>query len=88
MKEELKKYLWDGAEGRDTLAYRRMCYDSRENVLRDYSREYLKEIYFKFYYQLDKRSRDFWKTVLGIPEEEVEKKAKKDFREACKIWNY
>ena len=84
----MKKYLWDGAKGEEALAYRRMCYDSRENVLRDYSREYLKEIYLKFYYQLDKRSRNFWKAVLGIPEEEIEKKVKKDFREACKIWNY
>lgn len=77
MDEKRKEYLWDGAKSEEILVYRRMCYDLCENVLRDYSREHLKEIYLKFYYQLDKRSRNFWKIILEIPDEEIEKKAKK-----------
>ena len=88
MTKEMKKYLWDGAKDEDTLALRRMCYDSYENVLKDYSVEYLKEIYLKFYYQMDKRNKNFWKIILEISDEEIERKAKKSFREACKIWDY
>ncbi|QER41879.1 hypothetical protein F1847_03620 [Thermodesulfobacterium sp. TA1] len=88
MKGETKKYLWDDAKSKDTLAFRKMCFEPYEILLEAYPLEYLKELYFKFYYQLDKRNKNFWKIILGISDEEINQKAKKGFREACKIWNY
>jgi hypothetical protein len=81
-------YNWDYTTDKELLAFREMCGEPYQKVLKKYSPEYLKKLYFKFYYQMDKRNRNFWKIILDISDEEIDQKAKKSFRESCKIWNY
>jgi len=84
----MKKYDWDRVENKEVLIFREMCGEPYEKVIKKYSPEYLKELYFKFYYRMDKRNKNFWKVILEISDEEIKQKAKKSFREACKLWNY
>jgi len=84
----MEKYLWDGTKSKDVLVFRKMCGEPYETLLKEYPVEYLKDLYFKFYYQMDKRNRNFWKIILEISDDEIAREAKKSFREACKIWDY
>ncbi len=85
---EDKKFLWDGAEDRETLIFRRLKYDDPIEVLKDYSIEELKAVFFKNWHNLDKKSFNFWKLVLEIDDEEFNRKAKKDFKTSIKLWSY
>ncbi len=88
LEDKERKFAWDGQRSRSVLIARRMAFDDPVEVFRDYGEEVLKEVFFRHYYLLDRRSRNFWKIILEISDEEVEKRAKKSIRESSKIWDY
>ena len=81
-------YEWDGVRDEETVILRRMLYDLPEEVLKDYGREKLKQVFFRRWYQMDSRNLNFWRFILEIDDEEFNRKARKDFRTSCRIWNY
>jgi len=72
--EEIKKreleYSWDGERRREVLIARRMNLDDPARVYRDYGREKLREVFRNQVTELDKLSRNYWKVILGISDEE------------------
>ncbi|SMP15283.1 hypothetical protein SAMN06265339_1378 [Desulfurobacterium pacificum] len=88
LKKEELKYSWDGNRTKSVLVARRMMYDNPRDVYREYGEEYLKEVFLRHYNLFNDVNRVFWKTILGISDEEIEEKTKGSFRNACKIWNY
>ena len=86
--------MFDGFEERRTEVFlgrqqnEEMMYDNPRDVYREYGEEYLKEVFLRHYNLFNDVNRVFWKTILGISDEEIEEKTKGSFRNACKIWNY
>ena len=69
-------FSWDGEENIEIIIFRRILYDSPEEVIREYGEERLKEIFWKFWFKFDKRNLSFWKLILGISDDEFRKKLK------------
>ncbi len=81
-------YSWDGEENPRVIIFRRMLYDSPKKVLEEYGKEKLREIFWEFWFQFDRRNLNFWKLVLEISDEEFKRKTKGSIRKAIKIWGY
>ena len=88
LKEKELSYAWDGTKDRDTLIFRRMLYDNPKDVLKDYGEELLKKVFVGKYRQFDKRSRNFWKLILKVKDDEVEQNTKGSFESSNRLWNY
>ncbi len=82
-----QKWNWDRRKDRETLIVRRMERDDPRLVLKDYGKEFLKEVYIRNLHYLDKVSANFWKLVLGITDEEIDRTTEKSLRFSIKIWD-
>jgi len=79
---------WDNVKSEDVLVVREMLYENPKIVLKKYSKEKLKEIFLNYLHLFDKKNLNFWKLVLDIDDDLLNKKTKKSFRKDCSIWNY
>ena len=82
-----QKWSWDGARDRETLIVRRMERDDPKEVLKDYGRERLKEIFLKNLHRFDRINANFWKLILKVSDEEIDRAAKESPRFGIKIWD-
>ncbi len=82
----IKKHLsWDKETDREILLFRQMRWDDPQKLLKQYSKEELRKIFFKFYFRFDRKNKAFWKLVLEIGDEEIEQKTKGSIRGNCNI---
>ena len=63
---------------REVLIARRMNLDDPTMVYRDYGKEKLREVFRSQISELDKLSRNYWKVILGISDEEFHELICKD----------
>ncbi len=79
MKSEKEIYQWDNDLSEDTLIFRKLMWEDIKVVLKTYKKSVLKEVFLKYYFKFDKRNQNFWKLVLNITDDEVNKRAKRKF---------
>ncbi len=80
------KFDWNRCRSEKELAIRRMLWDDPVSVLRDYDRDYLRELFLGNLHRFDRVNLNFWKWCLKISDEEINRRAKENFRLACQIW--
>jgi len=81
------KWNWDGTRDRETLIVRRMLYDNPKQVIEDYEEDYLKELFLKKLHLFDRINKNFWKLILKVSDEEVDRAAKENPRCGFRVWN-
>ena len=79
---------WDNVKSEDILVVREMLYENPKIILKKYSKEKLKEIFLNYLHLFDKKNLNFWKLVLNIDNDLLNRKTEKSFRKDCQIWNY
>jgi len=85
-KQELK-WSWDGTRDRETLIVRRMLYDNPKQVIEDYGKDYLKKLFLEKIHLFDRVNENFWRVILKVSDEEIDRATKENPRLGCKIWN-
>ncbi len=81
-------FKWDKINSKDKIILRKMLWENPKIILRNYSKEKLKQVFLEYYYLFDKKNLNFWKIILNIDEDEFIRKTEKSFRSNCKIWDY
>ncbi|MEZ0343554.1 MAG: hypothetical protein ABWJ99_01935 [Caldimicrobium sp.] len=86
MKKEdlLKKFAWDGVQCEEELILRAMLYDDPQWILQSFSKEFLKNLFLKHIHRFERENRSFWKLLLEVSNEEIERASKENLREGCK----
>lgn len=73
------KFNWDRETNSEVILFRRMKWDDCVQLYKSTDNAQLKKIYFKYYYKFDNKNRIFWKTILEISDEEIDRFANKRF---------
>jgi len=87
IEEREQRWNWDKTRDRTVLIVRRMQYDHPLEVLSDYGKEFLKEVFLKKYHMFDRLNRNFWRVILKVSDEELEEAVRDNPRLRIKIWN-
>ncbi len=81
-------YNWDKTASEEEILIRRMLYDDPRTLLKNYEKDLLKKLFLKNFYKFDKKNKSFWKLVLDVSDEEIDRITKESFRNSVKIWDY
>jgi hypothetical protein len=81
-------YNWDKTASEEEILIRRMLYDDPRTLLKNYEKDFLKKLFLKNFYKFDKKNKSFWKLVLDVSDEEIDRITKESFRNSVKIWDY
>ena len=79
MGKEKDFLLWDNDKSEETLIFRKLMWGDVKAVVNEYGKSRLKKIFLKYYFKFDKRNQNFWRMILGIEENEINKRAKRKF---------
>jgi hypothetical protein len=82
------RFDWDNEKNPEIILFRKMKWDDPLQLVSKYDQTFLRKVYLKYYYKLDKRNRNFWKLILEISDEEINTKANKRFGDACRIRDF
>ncbi len=77
----LKKFSWDGEEGREELLIRAMLYANPLEIAPLFRKEELRRVFLNNLHRFRGKDRSFWKVVLDVSEEELKRYSEKNFRE-------
>ena len=83
---EPERFNWDHCNDELTILVRAMLYGDPCFLLRNFSKDYLKEIYLKKVHLFRGPNRAFWKLMLEVEDEELDRATKDNPREALQIW--
>ncbi len=88
---QMNQFLsWDGNCSEDVEIFRSMLWSDPRKVYICHGPDRLRQVFLVHGHDAPKRTRSFWMMILKIDDEELEvnRKPDKNFRTACKIWDY
>ena len=83
---ELEQFNWDRCGDEVTILVRAMLYGDPCFLLRNFPREYLEDVFLKKIHLFRGPNRAFWKLMLEVEDEKLDRATKSNPREALKIW--
>ena len=81
-------FNWDRCNNPEIILVRRMLYDDPHKVLSEFTKQELKKVFLKRIHLFRRHNRSFWKLILEVADDELEKAVAENFREAIKVWPY
>lgn len=81
-------FSWDGEQSENELVIREMLFGDVVEVLRNYEKKYLKRLFLKNLHRFTRENRSFWMLALKVRNGELERYAKKNFREGGKLFPF
>ncbi len=80
-------YKWDGCTGEETILRIMTLGDLDEltGLIKSKGKEALKEVFLRNTHRFHGKNRAFWQVVLEVSDEEFEREAKRNFRNASKL---
>lgn len=83
-------FNWDGCAGFETLIRKMILGDLSDlrELFKDFGKEGLKKVFLENLHRFQGRERSFWKIVLEVSDEELEARARENFRETEIIKNF
>ena len=85
---ELEEFNWDRYRDKLAIIIRAMLYGAPCFLLQNFPKGYQKEIFLTKINLFRGPNRAFWKLMLEIEDEELDRATKNNPKEALKIWPY
>lgn len=80
MRQNRDFFQWDNDKSEETAIFRALTWGDIKTVLKKHDKLTLKKIFLRYYFKFDKRNQNFWKIILEINENEINKRANREFK--------
>lgn len=83
-------FSWDYCMGVETIIRKMIMgnVDDLKWLLNEYNKGKLKEIFLNNLHRFYGKDRSFWKILLEVPDEEIERKSNESFRETSALRHF